>query len=420
MNYLKNEIKQGIKVHLINTNKFKTNLIAIFLTNKLTKENVTKNAIIPLILERGTNKLRTQEEINKKLEDMYGAYFNCGIDKVSDNQIVKFYMETINDKYLYENKENLLNSAIELILDIIFNPYVKDGKFKKEYVSQEKKNLKEIIEGKIDNKSSYAFNRCIEEMYEEQPYGLYKFGNKEDLEKMDEENLYQYYKEMIDNAEIDIFIAGDLNEEVFNLVNENENIIKLTGRKNEFENRIITNRLEEKIVEEKANVVQGKLVLGLNVNSSNYDEKYVAIVYNSILGGSANSKIFQNVREKANLAYIASSTYVKNKDNIFINCGIEIENYEKALNLIKEQIESMKKGEFTQEEIEENKEIIIDNLKTVKDEQDSQITYLFGQEINKTNVSIEEYIDKISKVTKEDIEVLAKKININTVYFLRS
>ena len=136
-------------------------------------------------------------------------------------------------------------------------------------------------------------------------------------------------------------------------------------------------------------------------------------------GGTANSKLFQNVREKASLAYTASSSYVKVKNNIFIKCGIEIENYEKALDIIKQQLEDMKNGNFEQVDIEDAKRTIISNVKTISEEQDTEITYYFGQEISNIKYTLEEYAEQIEKVTKEQIQELAKKININTIYFLR-
>ena len=171
---------------------------------------------------------------------------------------------------------------------------------------------------------------------------------------------------------------------------------------------------------ETMDVMQGKLVVGLDVNLQSEDEKYNVMIYNTILGGSANSKIFQNVREKANLAYEASSRYFRYKDNIFINCGIEISNYEKALQLIKEQLEDMKNEKFTEEEVENAKKAIISSIKTIDDEQDTSITYYFGQEMSGNQKSVDEYIERIGKVTKENVIQVANKVEINTIYFLRN
>ena len=420
MNYTKKEIKKGIKLHILNTDKFKTNLVAVFFTTKLERETVTANALISAVLRRGTNNMKTQEEISKQLEELYGASFDCGIDKTGDNQVLKFYIESVNDAFLPQSNENILKKSIENILDIIFNPLIENNAFKKEYVEQEKNNMKQRIAGRIDNKRRYALDRCIEEMYKGKPFGLYRFGYVEDIDNINEVSLYERYKQLIDQCKIDIFVSGNVNEEVENIIVENQNVKKLEEREPSYNTESEKNTVKQGEKIEKMDVMQGKLVVGLDVNSQNEDEKYNVMIYNTILGGSANSKIFQNVREKANLAYEASSRYFRYKDNIFVNCGIEISNYEKALNLIKEQLEDMKNGNFTEEEVENAKKAIISSIQTIDDEQDTSITYYFGQEMSGNQKSVDDYIERIGKVNKEDVIQVANKVEINTIYFLRN
>lgn len=422
MEYNQLDIKNGIKLHTIQTEKFKTNLIAVMLTTKIDRENVTKNALIPAVLRRGTASLNTLEEINKKLEEMYGAGLDCGLDKTGDNQILKFYIETINDEFLPQNGENMLKESLESIFELIFNPYLENGGFKKEYVIQEKENLKQIIEGKIDNKARYSLDRCIEEMYKDEPYGLYKYGYIEDLDEINENNLYEYYKKLISQCKIDIFVSGILDNDVKGIIENNENIKKLEEREPEY-NKIKTEAKmseNENAVQESMDVTQGKLIIGLDLNFDNEDLRYDAMIYNSMLGGSANSKLFQNVREKASLAYTASSSYYRFKNNIFINCGIEIGNYDKALEIIKQQIEDMRKGDFTDEEVENAKQGIIAAIKSIDDEQDTEIAYFFGQELSKIQLNIDEYMERIAKVNKQDVVDIANKVSVNTVYFLKN
>ena len=421
MEYKQTEIKKGIKLHTIKTEKFKTNLIAIMLTTKLNRENVTKNALVPAVLRRGTKNLTTQEEINKKLEEMYGASLDCGLDKTGDNQVLKFYIETVNDEFLPQEAENMLKISLEKIFEFVFNPYLENGCFKKEYVEQEKENIKQIIDGKIDNKARYSLDRCIEEMYKDQPYGLYKYGYVEDMKDINEKNLYEYYQNLINECKIDIFVSGIIDEETENIINNNENIIKLKDREPQYnEPEIIAKRTEkENDVQESMDVTQGKLIIGLDLDIDDDNLRFDVMIYNSIFGGSANSKLFQNVREKASLAYTASSSYYRFKNNIFINCGIEIKNYEKALEIIKQQIEDMKKGDFTDEEVENAKKGIIASIKTIDDEQDTEITYFFSQELSKSKCNIEQYMQRISEVTKDKVVDVANKVSINTVYFLK-
>lgn len=421
MEYKQTEIKKGIKLHTIKTEKFKTNLIAIMLTTKLNRENVTKNALIPAVLRRGTKNLTTQEEINKKLEEMYGASLDCGLDKTGDNQVLKFYIETVNDEFLPQEAENMLKTSLEKIFEFVFNPYLENGCFKKEYVEQEKENIKQIIDGKIDNKARYSLDRCIEEMYKDQPYGLYKYGYVEDMKDINEKNLYEYYQQLINECKIDIFVSGIIDEKTEKIIKNNENIVKLKNREPQYnEPKIIAKRTEkENDVQESMDVTQGKLIIGMDLDIDDDNLRFDVMIYNSIFGGSANSKLFQNVREKASLAYTASSSYYRFKNNIFINCGIEIKNYEKALEIIKQQIEDMKKGDFTDEEVENAKKGIIASIKTIDDEQDTEITYFFSQELSKSKCNIEQYMQRISEVTKDKVVDVANKVSINTVYFLK-
>ncbi len=423
MNYVKTEIKQGINLHNINTNKFKTNLFATFLATPLTRENVTKNALLAAVLRRGTKKIKSQDLISKKLEEMYGASFDCGIEKTGDNQVIKFYLETINENFLPE-KEELDKKSIEILFDIVFNPLIENEQFNEDYVESEKKKLKQIIDGKIDNKRAYSFERCIEEMFKNEPYGLYKFGYIEDLDLITPKSLYKYYCELLQKCKIDIFLSGDFEGKNINeIIKNNCEINKLTERKPEYIANIEKTEIQEvkktKIIEEKMQVGQGNLVIGLSSNSQIENSKFIMSVYNAILGGGANSKLFQNVREKNSLAYTAGSTFKRQKNTIFIRCGIEISNYDKALETIKKQIEDMRNGKFTEEDIENSKKLIISSIKGISAEQDSEITYYYGQELSDTFTNIEEYVKKIEKVTKKELVEVARDMWINTIYFLR-
>lgn len=425
MNKTSVDLKQGIKAHFIKTDQYKTDLTCVIITTALKRENVTKNALIPFILRRGNMRLQNQYLINKELENLYGASFNCGIDKMGDNVVLKFYIESISNEYALNN-ENILKACMENLLDIVFNPIQKDGILNKDFLEVEKENLKDVIESKIDEKDSYALDRCISSMYGDNGFGLYKYGYVEDVDSITIEEISEYYNWLINNGKIDIFVSGNINnDEMKSMLEENENIKKLRPR---IENYILNNEFteikqkinEEKTLEEKMNVTQGKLVVGLDVTKSMDNLQAIGLVYNAILGDGANSMMFQNVREKAGLAYSAKSMFVKQKLNIFIRCGIQIENYQKTLDLIRVQIDNIKNGEFTNEDIENAKTYLISGIKNIEEEQDTEVVFYIGQEISKVNMTLEEYIEKINSVSKEDVVNFADSIYINTVYFLRN
>ncbi len=418
MSYEKTILKKDITLHNINTEKFKTNLCAVFLTFPLEYENATKDTLIALMLKRGSKNLKTREEITSKLAELYGAELDSGIEKSGDNHVLKFYVESLNEDYL-PKKEDLLKQSINLLLDIVFHPNINNNEFNKEYLEQEKNNLEQIINSKIDNKAMYALNRTIEEMYKGKPYGIYKYGYVEQLKDITAKNLYEYYKKLIDTCKIDIFVSGkNINIED---IKENPIIKELKERKNNYiKQGLGSNENNEKVVEEKMDIAQGKLVIGIDLKLKEESLRYAVQVYNTILGGSASSKLFKNVREKASLAYTVSSNYMKLKSNIFIRAGIEIENYDKTLEIIKEQLKDMEESNFSEEDIMQAKRTILSSINNIEEEQDIELSYYYGQELSDKMMTIEEYKNNIEKVTREEINSVAKSLSINTIYFLRN
>lgn len=426
MRYTKREIKEGIKVHLIKNDNFKTDFTVVFLTLPLEKENITKNALIPAILRSGSHKYETYQKISEELEMLYGASFDCGIDKTGDNLVLKFYIESINDNYLPQINNNL-EKVLEILLDIIFDPKVTNDEFETEYIEIEKRNLEMIIKAQKDDKDQYAYDRCINIMYNNSGYGLSKYGNLEDLQAINSHNLYEQYKQLIDNAKIDIIISGDYEEEkILNYVETNELIKKLNPRKekiniNKYSTEIKDKKDKANEINEELDIVQGKLVIGLDILPNELgDFRFISILYNAIFGNGVSSKLFQIVREKESLAYTAKSEYIAQKNNIFIRCGIECQNYEKATELIKKLLEDMKNGKFSEEDITKAKDYILAGVDAINEEQDSQILFLFGQELTKMPLTIEEHKNNIQKVTKEQIVEFANKIQLNTIYFLKN
>jgi len=364
-------------------------------------------------------------EISKKLENMYGASFNCGVDKSGDYIILKFFIETINNEYS-DSKENLAQEAFNLLTDIVFNPLVENDGFNINYVKQEKDNLAKIINSKKDDKANYAYQRCVEEMFKNNPYGIYKYGSLQDLEKINEKNLYEYYLNIIQNSPIFIYING----KNANSINVDENInnnfkIAFNNNSNEYnENDDLQEKNENaeiealqpiNIVKEKLDVTQGKLIIGLNAPSEN---KYAVTMYNTILGGGANSKLFQNVREKESLAYYASSRYIRRKNAIIIRTGIELANYDKAVKVIKEQLEEMKKGNISDYELSSAKTLILASLKLIPESQEDIMAFDFDQDVFNENLTFEQYYKKIENVTLNEIIDVANQVKINTIYYL--
>ena len=395
-----------MQITKLQSNKFKTNLVALFITVPLTKENCTKNALLTSVLRRGTNNLKTQEEIAKRLEELYGAGFNCGVDKLGNYHVLKFYLETLENTYTLNN-ENLLQEGVNLLLDIVFNPLIENNGFNKLYVDQEKLNLQRLIESRKDNKALYAKERCLENMFVDESYSLYKYGSVDDLANINEINLYAYYKELLKDCKIDLYITGNNIDNIKVPEIPSKNLPQIPN--------VHIAPSKPNVVNEIQDVTQGKLIIGLDVDDKN---KTAVSMYNTILGGGANSKLFQNVREKASLAYSAGSSYIRRKNVILIQTGIEIENYDKALKIVEEQLEDMKNGKISDGEFNSAKQLIVSSIELIEESKEDMITFYFDQNLFEENLSVTEYKEMIKKVTKDDVIKIAQKVKEDTIYFL--
>ena len=395
-----------MQITKLQSNKFKTNLVALFITVPLTKENCTKNALLTSVLRRGTNNLKTQEEIAKRLEELYGAGFNCGVDKLGNYHVLKFYLETLENTYTLNN-ENLLQEGVNLLLDIVFNPLVENNGFNKTYVEQEKLNLQRLIESRKDNKALYAKERCLENMFVDESYSLYKYGSVDDLANINEINLYAYYKELLKDCKIDLYITGNNIDNIKVPEIPSKNLPQIPN--------VHIAPSKPNVVNEIQDVTQGKLIIGLDVDDKN---KTAVSMYNTILGGGANSKLFQNVREKASLAYSAGSSYIRRKNVILIQTGIEIENYDKALKIVEEQLEDMKNGKISDGEFNSAKQLIVSSIELIEESKEDMITFYFDQNLFEEHLNVTEYKEMIKKVTKDDVIKVAQKVKEDTIYFL--
>ncbi len=415
------ELFEGISLHFIHTERFKTDFIAIFMFDNLKRETVTMNALIPAVLRRGTKNMPTMKDINISLEKNYGSVLDASSDKIGDKQALQFYITSINNQYTFTN-EDLLSKNMDLLCDIILEPKLENGVFDNKYVEQEKETLRELIKSKINNKGSYANIRCVEEMCKNEPYGLYKFGYEEDLANITSENLYRQYDNIMSTSEIHIYVSGD--------VNEKEVIDKLKNRFEKIKRNYDATRIEEfkanevaepKIVMESQDVTQGKLVIGYRViNHDVLEDMYPLIVYSAILGGTPSSKLFQNVREKASLAYTTRSSYLKHKGIVLISAGIEIDNFQKALDLINVQVEDMKNGNFSEEDMNDAKISLENAYESYLDEQTSIINLYMGQRLLGNVQSIPEMIKNMKDVTKEEVMRVAKELQCEIIYFLKN
>ncbi|CAM2889487.1 pitrilysin family protein [Paenibacillus sediminis] len=408
-----------LRIHVLPTKRFKTFAISLYIGFPLQEETVTKVALTPFVLRRGTASYPETTQFREQLEHLYGAGFALDVYKRGDYQIVQFRMDTINDSFV-QSDESLLEKSFNFLGEVLTKPVTENGHFRTSYVQAERETIRKKMEAIVNDKIRYAAERCIEEMCKDEPYRLHPLGKREDLAGIEAAELYNAYQDWLQNAVMDLYVVGDTtSEEVEQLVKKSFDMQR-TSSPSYSQTRAITGVKEVKTVEEAMNVSQGKLNMGLRTSITYGDDKYApALLYNGILGGYPHSKLFRNVREKASLAYYASSRYDGHKGIGTIQSGIEIQNYKKALDIIQKQLESMRAGEISELEMIQTKAMISNALREIEDSAFEMIAFDFNRQLSGKERSTSELLEQVQRVTVQDVVAAAQTFELDTVYFLK-
>jgi predicted Zn-dependent peptidase len=407
----------GFKLHLVKTEKYKTNTIVWKMKAPLTKEDVTLRALLPHVLQSSSNKYPTTTQLRSYLDDLYGTTLYVDLAKKGEFQIMSFIVEVANEKFL-SDPSPLLQKAMELMAEILLSPNSILNAFDKDTVEKEKKTLKQRIQSVFDDKMRYSNLRLVEEMFKEEPYSLHVNGQMEDVDSITAESLFQYYKRAFKEDEMDLYVIGD--------VDTNE-VEQIANKLFQFEQRTpqqITEYARKNIqsvneVKEEQDIKQGKLNIGYRTNVVYGDSDYFALqIFNGIFGGFSHSKLFMNVREKASLAYYAASRMESHKGIMMVMSGIDFSHYDQAVGIIHEQMEAMRKGDFTEQELEQTKAVIENQLLETVDTSRGMVEVLYHNVVGHVEISLDKWLEEMKTVTKEDIVAVANKIELDTIYFL--
>lgn len=408
---------KGINLTLIPEEKFKSNLVSIYIQRILDRDEVTMNALLPSIIKSGSEKYPSAREMSYHQDDLYGVSIGADSSKRGESQVITFKIISTDEEYL---DEKIFKKVVKYLDEVVNHPLVIDGGFKEEYVAIEKENLKNRIESIINDKGRYAVERAREEMFKNEKYGISDLGYLADIDKITAKGLYEHYVNIMKTSPIDIVVEGNFDEdEIVEIISNGfdfhrENIIEIPRA--DFIKKVD----EIKVIKEEMDITQGKLVMGYRCNVDYKDEfKYYSLfVGSNVLGGGPHSKLFVNVREKESLCYYIYSSLEKYKTSMFISSGIESENYDKTVELIGEQLKSLKEGKISDEELLNSKSAIISSIKTIKDSLGGSSDFYFSQSMGGTNTTVEKIIEMIEKVTVSDIVEAFKNIELDTIYFL--
>jgi len=402
-------------LHIINTDKFKKNVISVNFKEKVKKEDLTIRNLLSSILIKSTKKYPNERSMNIASEELYNIGYNSSNSIYGNYTIMSFEITFLDTKY---TSPDLVKESVEFLSEMLFNPNVTNNRFDEKNFELAKDEIKLIIESVKESPQKLASQLLFENMDKKAPYAYMADGYLEDLEQIDSKKLFDYYKKVMKSNSIDIFVIGNNLENIKQIIVDNFKIN--TIKKPTSEHYLIHDKFRKRVksVKQKEKINQSVLKIGFKFdNLTEFERKYVLNIYNYILSGGPDSKLFKNVREKNSLCYNIRSNISKIFNLMIITAGIDAKNYKKTVSLIKKELKNMEIGDFTEEDINSAKAIYTSSVLSMQDSPYNLIGVYKAKEYLNLD-TLEKRLEEIKKVDKEMIMKISKKIKMDTIFLL--
>ncbi len=410
------ELSGGVFLTYLPAKKFKTSVLSAQFIVPLRWETASANALLSAILRRGTVTYPDMGALSARLDRLYGARIDATIRKRGEAQCVGLVASLIDDCFA-PGGERLLEPAADLLGELICRPVTRDGLFLEEYFENEKTNLIDAIRSILNDKRAYADSRLLQEMCTGEPYGVPRLGNEQITAALHPQMVFDAYRELISSSRLEIFYSGSA--ERSRVEDALRSALADLPRKGIEPSPAPVPHVpapEPRVLTERLDVTQGKLGMGFSCGS---EDAPALLLGNTLFGGSSNSRLFLNVREKLSLCYYASSNYHRQKGLITVSSGIEFENYQKALDEITAQLEAVRKGRLEDWELEAARSTLLNAYASMGDSQGKLENFYLGQTATGRNETPEELADQVRSVTQERICQAMSTVKLDTVYFLQ-
>ncbi len=415
------QLCSGVKLCYHKTSQFKTSVISLNIITPLDAKASHKALLIHLLGRTNKNN-PTLTAMNRKLASLYGAVITPGVSQVGESQILSLTLVCIDERFALD-AESVLSEGINLLLDCLFTPDITPNGFKEENIAREKRLLCEKIDSLNDDKIRYAYKRMIAEMCCDENYGISELGEKDEINALTSKELFDVWKQLLLFSEIQINITGNFNESLIEdaILPRFETLERKSNDITEVHTEFITESYGSKTVTEKQKVQQGKLVIGFRAGMTYDMDNFAAIkVMTAIFGSGTFSKLFMNVREKLSLCYYCSARLINSKGIIAVQSGVETENIEKALEAIRHELDEVRIGNFTDEDIKAAKLSLKDTYSSVSDSVMTIDSWFTSQCMSGQFMTPDDYTAMIENVSREEIIVAANMITEDTVFILES
>ena len=412
------ELLPGVFLTAVQTEKFKTGCFSINFLRPLRTEEASANALIPSVLLRGSEHCPDLRAIAARLDDLYGAGIGTLIRKKGEVQMVGFYADFIEDALA---GEPVFASVMTFLGELLLQPRLEDGHFVQEYVESEKRNLANAIASRVNDKRMYATSQLVKTMCAGEAYAVPRLGELEDVERITAEGLYAHYREVLSTSRVELFYMGRKDAE--EVAAQLRHVLRELSRAAAFdavETRQRSGRDAVRRGEERLEITQGKLAMGLRTGITAADADYPALLMlNTIFGGGITSKLFCKVREEMSLCYYAISSIEKFKGVMIVSSGVEFEKLETAEKEILRQLDDCRNGVISEYEFTSAKNYLLSDLKAALDSPGRLDDYAVGQRMAGLRGGMEELARGIEAVTPEQVADCARRVTLDTVFTLK-
>ena len=414
--FTKKTICDGVSFGNIKDDRFKRGRINATLIVPLDKKTAAANALLSCVLTRSCKKYPDFTSLNRKLDELYGAALYPSFSKFGDFQTVTVSVSGLDDRYALDGK-SISSEITELLCSILFEPNITNGHFLEEDFQQEKRQLIENIDAEFNDKRSYAISRCIEIMCRDELFSISRFGSREDVVALTQENIYKAWKNLLDNARVELCMLGSTPYD--KALDGFRKYFDGKPRKITGSTKIVSDVGEVKRIVETEEIVQSKLVMGFrSACPKTVRERIANSLMSMILGGTPTSKLFQNVREKQSLCYYCASRADNNKGIMLIDSGVETDNIEKTESAVMEQITALVHGNVTDEELLSAKKALKNLYISTMDSLSAMHAWYMGSVLSSLFASPLEEAEIVDDITKEEVVELANRIKLDTVFSL--
>lgn len=422
MNISREEILPGVELTCLRSDKFKTACLSLSLLTQLKRETASMNALIPLVLRRGTTQYPDMEALSRKLDELYGTAIEPVVRRIGEIQCIGFYASIPETDFL-PGRQDVLCDTAELMGQLLLSPVTRGGLLLPDYVESEREKMAELIRSRVNDKRGYAMLRCMEEMCCYEDYAVSRFGSEADCESIHYQKLTRHYRSILQTSPVEIFYCGRADSRrVARVFRDALSMLPRGEIDYDIGTDVRMNAVEAqpRYVEEEMNVSQGKLVIGFRLGDVMEEPDIAAIyVFNSVFGSGSTSKLFVNVREKLQLCYYAGSSVDIHKGIMLVSSGIEFDKFDAAKAEILSQLDEMKNGNITDDELNAAKSGIASALRSGMDSQGELEGFFLSQTLAGLDYGPMELAQLVEEVTKDSVVSVAKSVECDLVYFLK-